>query len=66
MLLCSFLVLTQQCFKKIAHENMKKVASNVAHIRPKFFFSIYCKKLNVHIGNWAEAPSVISIYFLGF
>ena len=43
MPLCSFLVLTQQCFKKIAHENMKKVASNVAHIRPKFFLVFTAK-----------------------
>ena len=51
--------------KKIAHENMKKMPSKVAHNRPQFFFRTalscpYGQKLKIHIGNWAETPSVLS------
>ena len=41
-----------------------KTCSKVAYNLPNFFFSTplscpYRQKLKIHIGNWAEAPSVI-------
>ena len=44
----------------------KKLLSKAAHNRPNFFSNAlscpYGQKLKIHIGNWAEAPSVISTY----
>ena len=47
----------------------RKLPSKVGHSWPKFFLSItlscQCgQKLKIHIGNWAEAPSVISSLWL--
>ena len=65
LILCNFFIADATiCSKKIAHEYMKKLSSKVAHNSPNYFQ--YCPelpfghKLKIHIGNWAESPSVPS------